>query len=263
MKYLLIVLSLFVLCGCTSTTQNESAEKSFQDYCLFHFQDKAVTERAFNCLKHSADSGNVEAQLILAAYYQTGRGYCPRDINKSIEYWEKAVVQGELRAITSLAELYLKGNAGIAEKSKGLNLLETYKNKFSTVECTLGKIYYYGEFGADSNMAKGLQLIRNAADRGNLYALHLLGEINFKEKKYSEAFSCYKKAADKGFPLSLRKLAMCYNKGWGCEKSSVAEKEIEARYKKSLPCEIIKDGTKVIHNESIEEIPNIRENSEP
>jgi len=238
MKYLAIVLSLFALCGCTSTTQNESAEKSFQDYCLFHSQDKAVTERAFNCLKHSADSGNVEAQLILAAYYQTGRGYCPRDINKSIEYWEKAVAQGELRAIPSLAELYLKGKAGIAEKTKGLNLLETYKNKFSTVEYTLGKIYFYGEFGMESNIAKGLQLIKNAADRDNLYALHLLGEINFKEKNYSEAFSCYKKAADKGFPLSLRKLAMCYNKGWGCEKSPVDEKEIEARYKKSLPCEI-------------------------
>ena len=246
MKYLIIVLSFFALCGCTSTAQTESAEKSFQDYCLFHSQDRAVTERAFNSLKNSADSGNIDAQLILASLYQTGRGYCPKDINQSIEYWKKAIAQGNLSAITGLADLYLKGQAGIAEKSNGLDLLEMYKNKFSTVECTLGKIYYYGEFGVESNTAKGLQLIKDSAARGNLYALYILGGINFKGKNYPEAFSCYKKAADKGYPPALSKLAICYSKGLGCEKSSSTEKEIDAKYKKALPCEITNDGTEVI-----------------
>ncbi|MBF0410166.1 MAG: sel1 repeat family protein [Candidatus Riflebacteria bacterium] len=90
----------------------------------------------------------------------------------------------------------------------------------------LGVMYYRG-LGVKKDHAEALKWLMLAAQQGRAEAQYLVGEILFEPQtsnvkaSRSEAFVWYNKAADQGFDLAIRRMAICYDLGEGIPKDYV------------------------------------------
>ncbi|XP_049628352.1 LRP2-binding protein [Suncus etruscus] len=109
----------------------------------------------------AADNGNpkasVKAQGILGLYYSTKE---PKDLKKAFYWHSEACGNGNLES-----------------------------------QCALGLMYFYGEgIGQDTEFA--LQCLKEAAERGNVYAQGILVEYYYKMKFFTKCVAFSKRIAD-------------------------------------------------------------------
>ena len=127
-----------------------------------------------------AESGDAEAQAIVAGMYFNGSGVA-KDCNKWIEYLELASAQGHRSSMANLSHAVEKGDC------------------------------------VTQNISRALELRRQAAEMGeirslsNLAQLHLYGK--YVEKSYVQTEKYFKRAASLGDDKSALQLANLYSKG--------------------------------------------------
>lgn len=141
----------------------------------------------FNLAKISAENGNSEDQMILATYYEYGRGV-PQDLTESAKWWFKAAEQGEAVAQMYLADHFTSG-----------------ENHFSKDPVAAASWY------------------RKAAEQGIPSAQYSLGKCYANGegllKDEVEAITWCQRAADHGYGPAQSYIASCYANGIGFRKN--------------------------------------------
>ena len=134
-------------------------------------------------LLKKAESGDSTAQRHLGSCYYRGLGI-KKDITKAIELWEKAALQGDIKA-----------------------------------QSNLGTLYFLDQKRYD----KAYEWFKKASDSGDTYAMNNLGSLYNSglgvQKNEKEGFRLHKKAAEQMDPCALYNLALDYETGRGTDKN--------------------------------------------
>jgi len=126
--------------------------------------------------RSAAERGDVDAQMQVADMYGRGGGV-PKDEAQALQWYGKAAEQGNARAGYFIAEALEYGH------------------------------------GTPKNMEAAVRWYKWSAENGELSANINLGDCYKQTGKYSEAVSCYRKAAE--FPRAQVKLGEMYENGLG------------------------------------------------
>ncbi|MCK5843743.1 MAG: sel1 repeat family protein, partial [Victivallales bacterium] len=187
---------------------------------------------AFKWYKRSAEAANPSAVFNLGLCYDLGCG-TEKDRFKAFECYKEAAAAEMPQAKYNLALLYAKGLRGddgrsvllardavLAEKL----LKELCAGNFVPACRELAKLYL--DSSDKSAHAKGLPLLRKAAEAGDAIAMNLLSDFivrrerNGTSSEDAEAVKWLRKAAKGGSVEAIAKLAYRYENGKGVEKNS-------------------------------------------
>lgn len=164
----------------------------------------------YDYLKKAADAGHAEAQRKLAYHYLNGFDILLFDIDKAIEYYEKAANQGYVDAILEM-----------------------------TYWIYLDDMYNHVDFAKANYWAERILQLEQQNEVPDIYALGaayaIIGYVNEIKGKMSEAVKYYNLAIEMkdDFDLAHSRLGMIYAKGNGVKKNidrAIELLEIGRRY---------------------------------
>lgn len=139
--------------------------------------------------ERSANNGDLETCTAIGQWYANGNSEMgiSIDYSKAMYWYKKAADQGYGKALNNLAYLYLDGKGTEKNVNKGIDLLEQAYNSGNVFSAqNLALIYYYGDYVT---------------------------------KDWNKVFEWADKAYDKGkYLLSARLLANCYHNGNGVQR---------------------------------------------
>lgn len=159
-------------------------------------------------LTKAAELGHQDAQVWLGSAYRFGAYGFEQNPQKAAEWYARAVEQGE-QDLIQLMNCYV------------------CTNSYDHALISLAACYVYGE-GVKKDEAKAAELLRIAADMGNLTACFQLGEMYLEgigvEPNEKAAFTWLKKAAVKEnratYALARLFTGYCYENGIGTSKNT-------------------------------------------
>ena len=153
----------------------------------------------------------------LGTLHELGLHGLPKDVAKSLEYYELAASQGNhLLSLTALASVY----ADMADQSDILEY-RTKAIKYFTLAANLGSmdgVYNLGVLAAKSDQKKALSLWHQSAEHRHLPSLITLSDYYWCSKQYANAVPYLKVATDLGDERSQCLLATAYIGGLGVDK---------------------------------------------
>ena len=164
-----------------------------------HFHQKENYEDAFKACsyllnKYKGDASVTNCAYILAVYYYHG-AYPPKDLNKSLKWYEYSALYGNVAA-----------------------------------QLALGKSFFFGLdlVGKKIDYPKAEKWLRRASNKDNKEAQYLLGRLYYSEKgsiygrelNYRNAFHWFELSAEKGHKNAQVSVSEMYEKGEGVEPSN-------------------------------------------
>lgn len=160
-------------------------------------------ERAARLLTEIANTGNAEAQFLLALMFENGRGVTQND-REAFQWYKKAADQGLAAAQNNLAHLYRQGK-GVKQDLK--EAVRWYRRAAEAghdiAQYNLGVRYMKGE-GIEQNLKEGANWYRKSAEAGNLHGQFSLAYSYAAgegvEKSMPDAYAWAKAASTKRFP---------------------------------------------------------------
>jgi TPR repeat protein len=191
-------------------------------------------EKAFEFYSKAADLHYAPAQNALALMYWFRKGK-PKDLEKAIDYLQKAVKQNNLMACCHLARLYEDGFIKETDSENSLLLKQKVlcmevsqphpSDKYHMVKMLIyhlecqwkadSQVKMGSHFSSKNDFNKAVNLFLEASLLPSPEALFQVGvhsEMNKDEKK---AFEYYTKASDLNYEKSFSKLACCHETGIG------------------------------------------------
>lgn len=157
-------------------------------------------EMAFVNFKEAAERGCEEAILQIANWYKHGI-FLARDIEASINWYEKAVEMVSVRGITELIEIYEKGIGGKEDYSKSFEGAELLR-KLDIVEGNKKLAYYYLKgIGTNISAKSAKKLIDELMSLNEGKAYNLVAQLceeGLLEESEEEIIECYLKAISLG-----------------------------------------------------------------
>lgn len=209
-------------------------------------------DKAFQFYLQAADQNYAPAQNSLALMYWFGKG-TPKNLEKTIEYFQKAVKHNNLMACCHLARLYedgfiketdLENRSIVLEKVLSIDLVEPKKSSVYYQEQLL--IYHLEkQWKSDCQLKMGCHLLKKQSEKAipllmelaSPEAMFLIGVHSENTKNEKKAFQYYQKAAQSNYQEALKKVAFCYETGFGTEinlieclkwfRKAKMEKEVE------------------------------------
>lgn len=136
------------------------------------------TRRGINILETLATTYNyVEAQLELGECYQKGN-FVQQNLPRALKYYMKAANQGDPRAQTVAALLFLKGKGTDQDLNRAFELFEkAAEQNFPNALFNVGVFYLEGYVDGVHDVAIAISYFKKAAQHGNPFALTTLGEL--------------------------------------------------------------------------------------
>jgi len=210
--------------------------ESLKDITQWEYADRCK-KKAFEWYKKAAENGNVEAQFALGNCYRSGIGMSPdpKNLKKAYEWYKKAAENGDAKAQNLLGHCYTNGYG--VEKNERKAFLWYEKAAMRGNVSAMNNVAYCYRFGlgVPVDLKTAITWYKLSAAQNDAYAMNTLGDIySLKEarpqeeaKNQQEAYEWYKKAAEKGDPEGLYKVAGCLMSGIGVEKN---EKEAFTYY---------------------------------
>ncbi len=169
-------------------------------------------------IKAKAESGDANAQCLLAEYYYAG-GVVPQDYVESVKWFRKAADQGLAKAQFNLGACYNSGAGVTRDAGEAVKWwYKAAKQGLPNAEFNLSCCYQQG-IGVPTNYDEMVKWCRKAAEQGYAVAQNALGvwyEQGFGVKQdYVEAAKWYCKAAGQGNVEAQEKFAefLSYGKG--------------------------------------------------
>ena len=207
----------------------EEVHKLYGQYVQCYRQDKdevcksavlasAVPDR----IQQTAASGDAQAQVLLAAMFDTGTGV-PKDYGEALKWWRKAVEQGSAYAQLGLGGMYYDGQGVSKDYSEAVRWFRKAAEQDNAyAEGNLGVMYDNG-IGVPKDYAEAVKWYRKAAEQGNAYAEGNLGVMYERGRgdlpqDYGEALKWYRKAAEHGDAHAEGNLGIMYDNGHGVPK---------------------------------------------
>ncbi|MDV4150684.1 tetratricopeptide repeat protein [Clostridium sp. AL.422] len=193
-------------------------------------------EMAFINFLDAAERGCDEAIVLIANWYKHGI-FLAQDINEAIAWYEKAAEGINIKAISSLIEIYEKGIGGKENHLKAFEGALVLRN----IDIVQGDIklayYYYKGIGVEVSVDMANKYIDEllTLDQGKAY--NFLGELCEEGLLYEEdkAIEYYLKAISFGEPEGYSNLEYyLYKKGRSISEYSLTDVEISARNGKRM-----------------------------
>lgn len=121
-----------------------------------------------------ADKDSGHACYYLGKLYQEEEKY---DIDKAVEWLEKAVNYDEIKAYASysLAKILLEDNK-YHDTQKAIKLLELSAEENNWASFLLGRLYLFGTEDIEKDKEKAMEWLNRSADDGNVYAQNFLNQ---------------------------------------------------------------------------------------
>lgn len=182
---------------------------------------RVVAASSRQALEQLAASGNARAQSLAGRAYAFGLSGFPINSNEGTRLYRLAVAQGDARAQSLLADLYLIGRnveKNEAEAARLYRLAVAQNN--AEAQSGLGVMYEQGVGGIAENDVEAVRLYRLAADQGgalgaaNLGNMYLLGRGGLAQSD-AEAVRWFQRAAAAGSYVGQGNLAYMYETGRG------------------------------------------------
>lgn len=172
---------------------------------------------------HSADNGDVAAQVALGNLFLYGARGVEQSPALALEYFKTAAEQGDASSLSQLGKMYLRG-IGVEQNNE--TALEYFtqaaKEGHSQAQNGLGYMALHGHSGA-VNIQVALKNFKAAAEKGLAEAQFNLGEMYFEgngvERQLATALQYFQKAAQQGHTKAIHRLGIMHLTGVGTVKS--------------------------------------------
>lgn len=180
-------------------------------------KDIETQEEAFKLLKDAADKGNFVAQREIGNWYLHGFG-TKANYEKAIEYFSKAIEQGDPQSMIALGVYYVNGTGGIPKNFETANI---YFRKAAEIDKNKRLYTYIGNIFLKSNSDMGgtfaLPWLQKGAEAGDSTAQYLLSYCYIQgigtPKNIQDGLSELQQAGDSLNPLALADMALIFEKG--------------------------------------------------
>ena len=232
-----------------------------------------------SALQRSASNNDPDAQYRLALRYLRGDLAVPKDLGKGIEWLNRAVAQGYAPAQETLGIGYFTGEAGKTDYEAAIGLL-TAAAEDGRAEATFwlasafaqgrgverddaearrlldrsvelgstegmrvrGLQLIHGQ-GRDPDLARGVEDLRTAAEKGNLNASYQLAHEYLSGERlgidYVRARGGLESLSTRSIPLVQLWLSQLYEKGLGVEADASRGGQLLAAARRSAPPEMV------------------------
>lgn len=138
----------------------------------------------------AASVGSVSALSAIGDMYKRGQLGGP-DPARALDYYRKAAALGQTDALNSVGMAYMNGEGVEKDETVGLNFLSQASelgNPHAAFQ--LGRAFWRG-FGVEKNPAQALAFFRLSAQRNNLVAYVLVGDVMKSQGNGPEAYANY------------------------------------------------------------------------
>ena len=170
---------------------------------LMYRSGKGVSKDETEAVKYfrkAAELGDAQAQNQMGFCYETGKGVT-KNMTEAVKWYRKAALKGYPEAQYNLGWCYENGK-GVAKNMAEAN--KWYK-KAEAKGCKSG-----GEVMLHRATLDFGKILTKAVDAGDNYKK---GEEYYKNKNYTEAIKCFRKAAESDHASAQFYLGLCYEKG--------------------------------------------------
>jgi TPR repeat protein len=213
---------------------NTDAQNNIGDLYLFGYGVISDYVEAIKWYQKAAEKGNVDAQNNLGFMYENGYGVT-ENISTSIEWYQKAAKQNSEAAQKALARLegykennnnFISNDPSIKEVSvrtednNSIKEVSVKKEDNNNNSASAKEIYKQAnKLYAQKDYKKAFPIMKEAAERGNIDAQKILGDMYLLEygiaKDNKEAVKWYQKAAQKEHSEAQDMLGFMYQYGSG------------------------------------------------
>lgn len=183
-------------------------------------------EEALKTLIPAAEAGDANAQNIVGIAFENGNGV-EKDVTKALEWYEKSVAQGFVKAQVNLGTMLREAPDGIPQDyPRAAKLFEAaMAQDFPFAFWERGRMYEQGEAGPVDYPA-AIKLYERGLELGNGESGNALAQLYRKgqgvEKDEPRARALYAQAAQTGYKVALGNLAHSYEIGMGGNKDALA-----------------------------------------
>ena len=154
---------------------------------LFHSADSLarngddwVLVDRFNAQEKLAQAGNPDAMYEIGRMYERGRGTEP-DMQKAIQWYERALAKGQNDARAHLGVLYFEGSGVKRDLKRAVSLIQPAAEKGNpTAQYYLGHMYESGE-GLRRDLDQAIHWYKKAAASGHYLAVARLKALEAQE----------------------------------------------------------------------------------
>jgi len=183
-------------------------QKSKCPHCQVKFP--STKEEQFELTRGWADKGKTWAQFQLGYDYRIGQGV-KKSYEKSIEYFKKAIQQGDPNAMFMLALMYLLGHGVTKSIEKAIELLTRAANQgHASAQSSLGVMYVLGDVVDQSNELAREWLVK-AVVQDHEKALQMLQKLDKDEGRTTPTIPCCSTCCKPKTPLRpLHPCKLCH-----------------------------------------------------
>jgi uncharacterized protein len=171
--------------------------------------EKPDPEKALVWWKRSASSGDLNALLIIARFYEGAFGFPDmKDIKQSLEYYQRAAELGDAGAMSAIGSRYLSGEESFRDEKKGREwLMKAIAEKEYSAYLALGD---YEEF-VKKDMKAALAEYERGKDAGQIDCILRTADFYMEgkgiDKDEERGRTLLIKAAEAGNPLAAFRVA--------------------------------------------------------
>eukprot|EP01091_Cochliopodium_minus_P010182 TRINITY_DN2651_c3_g1_i1.p1 TRINITY_DN2651_c3_g1~~TRINITY_DN2651_c3_g1_i1.p1 ORF type:complete len:451 (-),score=136.58 TRINITY_DN2651_c3_g1_i1:27-1379(-) len=179
-------------------------------------------------------SNNTVSMIHLGEFYEKAFGGFKEDLNKAMEYYQKASDEGNAEGLFCLSIIYKDGKGSIKKNiPKAIELYEKASERGNINAMFNLAIAYKDGKGVKKNVPRAIELYEKACESGNKNAMYNLAIIYKKgssvKKNINKAIELYKKSAELGNTNALYNLSYLYEQGEGVEKNMAKSIELLER----------------------------------
>ena len=173
--------------------------------------------------RHSAEGGNVEAQLTLGQLHYYGHRGLPHSPALAAQYFSQAAAAGDSNAMTSLGQMHLNGLVPSSDDTRNATALSLFQQAAAQgnahAQTSLGLLYLTGEAAVPINYTTAYSYFFQAQSKGHPEAQFRLGVMHFAglgvEPSMVQAFLFFSAAAMQGHVRALFNVAQMETHGMG------------------------------------------------
>lgn len=174
------------------------------------------SQKAIEWFNKAIENGNAEAALNLGYVYETGKGV-KQDQTEAIKYYTIAAERGLVVAQHRLGDYYFTGTKVEKDQVVAVNWYKrAAENGYAAAQAMLGKCYQYG-YGVSQDINQAISWYTKAAEQGHSEAQSDLGQCyalgSGVKRDYVTAVKWFTKAAEQGSSWSQNRLGHIYYDG--------------------------------------------------
>ena len=175
--------------------------------------------KAKKVIRRLAEEGDPRGCFCLGLFYYHGTGYKRNDI-KAFNWFSKGADQGDLDCLCYLGVICVEGNFDAESYEKGIDMIRESAEKGSLYgQRFLAESYLKG-IGIERSRTDALDWFQKCIDRNDTIAMRMLGEAYMNGTIFKDeeyAFKLFKRGAELKDSDCMFNLAYSYAKGFGTE----------------------------------------------